>query len=94
MSGTGFFSNSVLSIVGTAAIYVIGFKNPALLKALVKNPSLISKELDAFYIGTRSANRILQYEKDHLPHNMSSLQAHQNSITTTHNAGHHLDQAA
>lgn len=63
MSKAGFVSSAVLSVVGTAAIYVIGFKNPALLKELIKDPTRL-RELDLLYVGTRSANRFLQTQTD------------------------------
>ncbi|OGI09904.1 MAG: hypothetical protein A3I68_00120 [Candidatus Melainabacteria bacterium RIFCSPLOWO2_02_FULL_35_15] len=95
MSGLGFFGNSILSVAGTAVIYAAAFKNPGLLRELVKNPSFFKNELDLMYVGTRAANRILQTRRDDAthPHNTPS-QGHPSAQEAAQNAGQSLNQAA
>ena len=95
MSGLGFFGNSILSIAGTAAIYVAAFKSPALLKELAKNPSLLSRELNLLYVGTRGGNRFLQMQRDSShPQSTPTQQNNQSAQIAAHNAGQSLNQEA
>lgn len=95
MSGLGFFGNSILGVMGTAVIYAAAFKNPGLLRELVKNPSLLKSELDLTYVGTRAANRILQTKRDTAhSHNTLHPQGHPSAQEAAQNAGQSLNQAA
>ena len=90
MSEMGFITKSVLSIAGTAAIYIVAFKNPVLLRELAKNPSMLTKELDLLYVSTRSANRALTAQRDILHLN----ETHQSIQTALPGTEQHLSQSA
>ena len=101
MSEMGFITKSILSVAGTAAIYIVAFKNPALLRELAKNPSMLTKELDLLYVGTRSTNRVFQTERKEGSHSRTTPQRQagpgpQTAAPTmmTHNPGQSLNQEA